>query len=132
MKDFNLKVKQTDSLPFPEEIPKIINIVYDLWTLRVTLKFFTSDTFIYVVFKNVIGFRVLDEGNLLEFWDPEIRVSGWIWEIEEGGWITLEKLRKEFVEDLHENKLRKEYLVLGINDCVSVITFSSPEISYFE
>ena len=132
MIDFNLKVKQIDSIPFPDEIPEIINIDYDLWTLRVTLKFFTSDTFIYVVFKNVIGFRVLDEGNLLEFWDPEIRVSGWIWEIEEGGWITLEKLRKEFVEDLHENKLRKEYLVLGINDCVSVITFSSPEISYFE
>ena len=132
MKDFNLKVKQIVSIPFPDEIPEIININYDLWTLKVILKFFTSDTLIYVVFKNVIGFRVLNEGNLLEFWNPEIRVSGWIWEIEEGGWFTLEKLRIDFVEGLHENKLRKEYLVLGINDCVSVITCSSPEISYSE
>lgn len=132
MKDFNLKARQIDSIPFPDEIPEIINIYYDLWTLRVTLKFFTSNTLIYVVFRNVVGFRVLNEGNLLEFWNPEIRVSGWIWEIEEGGWFTLEKLRKEFVEGLQENKLRKEYLVLGINDCVSVITCSSPEISYSE
>lgn len=76
MKDFNLKVKQIDSIPFPDGMPEIINIDYDLWTLRVTLKFFTSDALIYVVFKNVIGFRVLNEGNLLEFWNPEIRVSG--------------------------------------------------------
>ena len=132
MKDFNLKVKPFDSLPYSDESSEILNIDYDLWTLRITLKFFKSDNVIYVVFKNVIGFRVLDEGNLLEYWNPEIRVSGWMWEVEEGGWFDMEKLRTEFVEGLYENKLRKEYLLSGINDCVSVITTSKPEILYSE
>lgn len=30
----------------------------------------------------VIGFRVLDEGNLLEFWNEE-RPQGWVWEVVE-------------------------------------------------
>ena len=51
--------------------PEIFNINYDLWTLKITLGFNDIDRPIYAIFKNVIGFRVLDEGNLLEFWTKE-------------------------------------------------------------
>jgi hypothetical protein len=80
-----------------------------------------------VLFKNVIGFRLLDEGNLTEFWG-ENRVSGWLWKVKSGGWFDLEKSRKAFTEGYIENDSRKEYLILGINDCISIISLSEPEV----
>lgn len=111
----------------PDANPEIYNITYDLWTLKITLGFDDIESPIYVVFKNVIGFRVLDEGNLLEFWDKEARVPGWIWTVESGGWFELEKLRAGFLAQDHGNS-HNEYLVSGINDCVSVLAESEPMI----
>ena len=127
----NPKVKTVDSL-FSDKIPEIIGIDYDLWTLRAILSFSIAEQIvekrIYIIFKNIVGFRVLDEGNLLEFWNPDTRASGWLWEVEKGGWLDLEKLRHGFVEGYHENEYRKEFLVLGQNNCLSIITNSAPII----
>ena len=110
--------------------PEIVNINYDLWRLTITLNFEEQKEPVYVTFENIVGFRVLDEGDLLEFWDNEKRASGWIWEIEHGGWFELEKSRNGFVSG-HSNQ-NTEYLILGINDCVSVIGNSKPLISQAE
>jgi hypothetical protein len=112
---------------FPDSNPEIFNISYDLWTLKLTLGFDGNSKPIYIIFKNVIGFRVLDEGNLLEFWDKEVRTSGWLWKVESGGWFELEKLRSGFLAQ-HLGQSNKEYLVTGINDCVSVLADSEPII----
>ena len=123
-----LKPKATE---FKTEIsnsnPEIYNINYDLWTLKITLGYSNIDRPIYVIFKNVIGFRVLDEGNLLEFWDKEVRVPGWIWKIESGGWFELEKIRSGFLAQ-HHGESHNEFLVTGINECVSVIAECYPII----
>ncbi|WP_284653004.1 hypothetical protein [Flavobacterium terrisoli] len=111
----------------PGANPEIYNITYDLWTLKITLGFDDIESPIYVIFKNVIGFRVLDEGNLLEFWDKDVRVPRWIWRVESGGWFELEKLRAGFLAQHHGDN-HNEYLVSGINDCVSVIAESEPMI----
>lgn len=122
-------IKQVDFPIVLNDIPEIVNINYDLWILRITLSFEKLKRPIYVNFKNVIGFRVLSEGDLLEFWNPKIKVPGWIWIVENGGWFDLEKKRNGFVEGYHDNKLRKEYLLLGIDECLSIIvTDSEPEI----
>jgi hypothetical protein len=113
--------------PITDSNPEIYNINYDLWTLKITLGFNDIDRPMYVIFKNVVGFRVLDEGNLLEFWNPAVRVPGWIWKIESGGWFELEKLRSGFLAQ-HHGDSHNEYLVLGINDCISVIAESDPII----
>ncbi len=122
------KVEFVNEQLFANELAEIINIDYDLWTLRVTISFNKIEKPVfYVQFKNIVGFRVLDEGNLLEFWNPEVRVSGWIWRVKNGGWYDLEKSRKGFVEGYIENDLRNEYLILGEDKCLSVITYSEPE-----
>ncbi len=123
-----LKPKATEfQTEIADSSPEIFNINYDLWTLKITLGFNDIDRPIYVIFKNVIGFRVLDEGNLLEFWDKDVRVPGWIWKIESGGWFELEKIRNGFLAQ-HHGKSHNEYLVTGINDCVSVLAESEPII----
>ncbi|WP_314241587.1 hypothetical protein [Empedobacter tilapiae] len=130
MEDFK-KILKPKAIEFKTEIdgenPEIYNINYDLWTLKLTIGFNEINNPIYVIFKNVSGFRVLDEGNLLEFWDTEVRVPGWIWKIESGGWFELEKLRDGFLAQ-HFGDSHNEYLVGGINDCVSVIAESEPII----
>jgi hypothetical protein len=125
------KVKEFDINFSNKSNPEIFNINYDLWTLKITLSFNDHPSPVYLIFKNVVGFRVLDEGNLLEFWDSDVRVPGWIWKIESGGWFELEKLRSGFLLPNH-SITHNEYLISGINDCVSVISESEPIIIAIE
>jgi len=115
-------------IAFPAEgHPEIVNINYDLWRLIITLSFSKKDNPVYVTFENIVGFRVLDEGDLLEFWNDEIRLNDWFWNIEKGGWTDLERTRKGFVSGL--NNETTEYLILGINHCISIIANDKPKIS---
>jgi len=63
----------------------------------------------------------------LEFWNDEIRLNDWFWNIEKGGWTDLERTRKGFVSGL--NNETTEYLILGINHCISIIANDKPKIS---
>lgn len=107
--------------------PEIVNINYDLWRLTITLNFSKKDNPVYVTFENIIGFRVLDEGDLLEFWDNDLRLNSWFWNIEKGGWTDLERSRNGFISGLHNDST--EYLILGINDCISIIANDKPKVS---
>ncbi len=78
----------------------------------------------YVEFDGVIGFRVLDEGDLSEFWGPGVRAEGWLWLVTGGGWLDLEASRSGFMH--HSDG--KEYLILGANECVSVLSKQGPVI----
>ena len=113
---------------YPNLCPEISHVNYDLWTLRITLGFEKIDSPVYVEFKNVVGFRILDESNLLEFWDKNEKVPGWLWKIESGGWFELEKLREGFLAQ-HHGENHNEFLISGINDCISVIAESDPIIT---
>lgn len=106
--------------------PEVTEVHYDLRVLRISLDFAAVHHPVYVSFEGVCGFRVLDEGDLLEFWDAESRASGWLWRIKDGGWFSLESAREGFLSGL--NGGYKEYLVVGTNDCVSVIATDEPKI----
>lgn len=118
----------------PNTLPEVIHVSYDLWKLEITLIFPDQPIPVYVSFSS-IGFRILDEGDLLDYWDDESRVSGWIWRINSGGWFDQESERGGFLQ----GQLAKvgyerphEYLILGINDCVSVFSRGEPQISMAE
>jgi hypothetical protein len=82
---------------------------------------------VYLEFQQIGGYRVLDEGQLSAFWNKESRTDGWLWEIRSGGWFALESTRPDFVMGLTPlGNGPREFLVLGINDCVSVITWADP------
>lgn len=107
-------------------IPEVTGVSYDLSLLKITLMFGDVGHSVCVSFDSVRGFRVLDEGDLLEFWDPESRAEGWLWHVKEGGWLDLEKLRDGFISGV--NGGYKEFLVLRQNECVSVITNGDPTV----
>jgi hypothetical protein len=99
-------------------IQEIIDIRCDINTLLVTVKDTDSGQETIVEFVEVEGFRVLDEGDLLEFW-PACSNS-WLYKITAGGWLEQECLRPGFVARETKNVL--EFFIAGVNACVSVIS----------
>jgi hypothetical protein len=69
---------------------------------------------------------VLDEGDLCEFWSSDVRAVGWLWEIAAGGWLDLERSRPTFIAGMNDRC--REFLVLGCDACVSVISRSEPSL----
>ena len=77
-----------------------------------------------IEFSKVIGFRVLDEAYLNEFW-PECSISnGWIFEIHSGGWLT----QKSNNLLANMNPKATEYFISGCNNCLNVISNSVPSV----
>ena len=79
-----------------------------------------------VIFKDPVGFRVLDERDLLEFWPTYSEPNGWLYEVESGGWIELEMMRDGLVSKSFMPKIKEYFLV--DDKCISVICIEPPEI----
>ncbi|MCL1050810.1 hypothetical protein L2755_14425 [Shewanella abyssi] len=80
---------------------------------------------IEVIFYQPIGFRCLDEGDMLEYWEnPEV-TKNWILQIHDSGWLSQESMRNGFLSKSSEVK---EYLIKGLNDCVSVLDSDCPSV----
>ena len=103
---------------------EVISVCYDTRTLEVTVA--ASGHVRQVIFNQPGGFRVLDEGDLLEFWPECSTPNGWLFEIYHGGWKSLESTRPGFTSGDHSCK--REYLIVGCTACVSVLSFDEPEI----
>ena len=80
-----------------------------------------------VQFKGVRGLRVLDEGDLLEFWPSCSRPNGWLFQINEGGWLDLEASKAGFIREKYSAV--REYLVTGDNECVSILADQAPTVT---
>ena len=80
-----------------------------------------------VSFVRPVGFRFLDEGDLLEFWPDCSLNNGWLYEIRSGGWLEQESARAGFLAK-HNDGLR-EYLVVSQNGCLSVLATGPPAVA---
>lgn len=77
-----------------------------------------------VSFPQSYGFRVLNELDLTEFWSQCSLAQGWFFEVISGGWKDLEMTREHFYSGRPE--WVREYLLVGSNECVSVLTKEEP------
>lgn len=101
----------------------IFQLIYDEEGLYVRVQL--QQDGLAALFTDSIGFRLLDEGDLLEFWlDEEYNSDGWVYEVKSGGWLDMESARPGFLSA--NRKGLKEYLVASENDCVSVLAFNDP------
>ena len=82
--------------------------------------------FARVVFRQPVGFRVLDERDLCEFWNEYSEPNGWLYEVEQGGWSELESRRPLFNAPESFRGLR-EWLIVD-EMCISVLSVQPPEI----
>ena len=112
----------------PRGTPEVSEIHYDVWSLRITLNFEHFSGVVYVDFETPNGFRVLDEGDLLEVWEGSTKEE-WLYVVEEDGWLAQEAKRPGFVSDPAEHI---EYLVAGCNDCVTVMALDEPTVTVID
>ena len=107
---------------------EIVEIIYNLLELKIILDFDRTSQKVTVVFSNPIGFRVLEEGDLLEFWENYHAGNGWLYEVISGGWHDLESKRYGYLSK--DTRDVQEYLVAGENDCVSVLVddYKRPDV----
>lgn len=78
-----------------------------------------------VVFRRPVGFRVMDEQDLTEYWNTYSEPNGWLWEVMGGGWLDLERRRPSFWR-AQEGGIREFFLV--DESCLNVLCWDPPEI----
>ena len=106
-------------------VPWLTELRYEPGSLRLSLQFADAAE-VAIEFDGVCGFRVLDEGDLLEFWAPETRPNGWLWRVEDGGWRALEAQRDGFI--LGQDTTCQEFLVVGQDECVGILARHDPTV----
>lgn len=82
-----------------------------------------------VIFRDVFGFRVLNERDLTEYWNTYSAPNGWLWEVTSGGWYELERQRDTFNPGDFVSRLREFFVV--DDKCVNVLCRAQPEIVDF-
>lgn len=107
-----------------EDDTEVISVTYNAQNLEIVVA--TANHSRTVTFNQPGGFRVLDEGDLLEFWPTFSTSSGWLFEIYQDGWKSLESTRWGFTSG--EHCCKREFLIVGMNACVSVLCFDAPEL----
>jgi hypothetical protein len=116
------------SLRYKQKVIRALH--YDSLSLVIDIQGERKFSFARVTFRKPIGFRVLDEMDLSEFWNNYSEPNGWLYEVLEGGWMELEAQRQGFSSHaIFENKL-KEYLLVD-DKCISVLSANPPEIEDF-
>ena len=106
---------------------EVVRIEYELGRLAIHLRAMQGGKEAVVWFAAVEGFRVLDERDLMEYRPTCSTQNGWLFEIQEGGWLTQEVVRPGSLIGFSNRGLH-EYLVTGTDDCVTVLSVVPPDI----
>lgn len=112
--------------PFqPDSACEVVSVSSAAGSLKIKVEASKAST--EIGFPSVWGFRVLDELDLTEFWSQCTLETGWLFEVIGGGWKALELQRAHFVSGRLYEDLR-EFLVIGVDDCVSVLSKGEPRL----
>lgn len=107
----------------------ISDVRFEWGRLSITLISGEDKKVAMVRFPWVVGFRLLDEGDLLEFWPPCSAENGWLFLIKKNGWFDLEISRRGFTREKDQGV--SEYFVASQNSCLSILSGDLPEVEVF-
>lgn len=105
---------------------QLLSVHYDVTSgdcLTLELESSTQGRF-QLVFDSPLAVRIMDEGQVCEFWNTYSTPHGWLWRVLEGGWIALEAQRSKFWATANPRAVA-EFLVVD-DQCVFVITTTPP------
>lgn len=106
---------------------EVVSVEYGAGRLCVRLSEIGGESAIEVRFAAVEAYRVMDERDLSEFWPECSSHNGWLFEVLGNGWLSQELCRPGSLVT-HMNRGLREFLVAGVNDCVSVLSVVAPEV----
>ena len=109
---------------------EIASVNFDQWILTVAIRLYSkSDQNVlgmaHVIFEEAEGFRVLNENSMLQFpWPKSTESQSFLYRVNKNGWLEMEQKAGNMI-DLPDGA--KEYVVIGSNECVSVIAYADPK-----
>jgi hypothetical protein len=107
----------------------ITHVRFELGELVVTLISGGDRKVATVRFSDVAGFRLLDEGDLLEFWPACAEAKGWLFLVNKNGWFDLESSRPGFLREKSQGI--SEYFIASQNSCISVLSSEAPGVETY-
>jgi hypothetical protein len=119
-----VKAQKIDTIIDKFDSPIILSIDYDLESLRIRYSANENDEYI-ILFNNPIGFKCLDERDMMDYWKHKVLTDNWIIEILEGGWLDMER-SNSFISDKILNV--REFLIEGNDECLTVLSEKKPVI----
>lgn len=117
-----MRVIEIEKIPDDYQYHEIVNIDFNIKVLVVTVEF--DGYMLDISFDAPKGFRVLDEGDLNEFWPLCSTDNGWLYQIVTGGWLDQESKRKGFISSYYSEL--KEYFITGEDFCINIIAYEPP------
>jgi hypothetical protein len=107
----------------------IIDVIYTNSGLRITVMAATTmftNVYLDIHFSFVAGFRLLDERDLLGYWESRAFNSNHhVYEILSGGWTNGEALQAGLFTNAIESR---EWFIKTTNKCMNILSSEEPQI----
>ncbi|TMS79551.1 hypothetical protein [Pseudoalteromonas sp. S554] len=81
-----------------------------------------------IEFDAISGFRYLDEGDLMYYWDNQNFRFYNLFKIINGGWLDGEDMQKGILT-LSRGSVLHEYFIVTTNGCVNILSYEPPKIT---
>ena len=122
--DYGLKHSQKSE----SDIISITDSKNGLYLILSTTDELGGDMELEIYFEYTEGFRYLDEGDLIRYWESGIfRSPHHLYEISSGGWSNGEALEPG-VLSIRSSVGIKEWFVVTTNGCINVLSNASPKV----
>ena len=109
---------------------EVASVNFDQWILTVGMRAYKKPNdsvagMFHIIFTNIVGFRVLDEGQMLNFpWKKLSESQSFVHRIDGDGWAEIEISARNMILQ----KSAVEYVIITSNECVSVIAHEPPKL----
>ena len=114
--------------PYQGMKTEIVKVISEFNALTIELDVLSTCKCLSVYFDSVIGYRTLEESDLWNFWNDYNLSQSWIYEVVSGGWFDLENTRSDFMSGKGNVDDYTEYLIIGVDWCVNVVSSKPPFI----
>lgn len=117
-----------------DQVSDITDVLYTRGGLRITVIAATSmftNIYLDIHFDWIDGFRALDEGDLVRYWESNAFRSGHhIYEILAGGWSNGETI-SDGLFTIHPAGESREWFIVTTNLCMNVLSGHEPFLREF-
>lgn len=114
-----------------DQVSDITDVIYTSSGLRITVIAATSmftNVYLDIHFSSVSGFRLLDEGNLIAYWESgAFNSNHHVYEVLSGGWSNGEPL-PDGILSVRELVDYREWLIATTNQCITILSADEPLI----
>jgi len=124
-----IQAKAIKNIPFTGKNVEVTELIWNYDGAVIDVYCPSEEKTVKVRFKNEFGscaVRLLDETDLSDYWKNLNMSGGWLYKVTSGGWFDSESQRDGFI--MRDAPGIEEFMVVGLDACVSVFTKDKVEL----